>query len=102
MNLTEVLSLIAIILGSNWLGSLIVEIYKNRKKRLSPFEKLVMAMGRDRLLMLSKSYLSKGFIPDDEYESFHEMGQSYLDLGGNSQVKHRYEEALKLPVKIEE
>ena len=58
-----------------------------------------MAIGRDRLNHLSKKHIKSGFIPEDEFESFKELGEAYLEAGGNTMVKELYLEAVKLPKK---
>lgn len=95
---TGILSLAGIILASNGLWTLLLKIYENRTKEKTPMENMILAVGRDRLLYLAKYYISIGFIPEDSYEAFDEMGKAYLSMGGNSLVKKKYEEALALPV----
>lgn len=101
MTLGEIITIVSIFLGSTWFGNLIIEIYKNKRKKLTPYERMVLGLTRDRLLKLSKEYLQQGYIPEDEYESFHELGQSYLAAHGNSIVKKKYEQAENLPVQVE-
>lgn len=62
----------------------------------------MLAIGRDRLLFLSKSYIKSGEIPADEYDMFVEMGESYLAMGGNHITKKRFNQARDLPVVDEE
>lgn len=72
---------------------------KTRRNKMTPYEQVTMAMGRDRLNFLSKKHLKNGYIPEDEFESFKKLGESYLDAGGNTMVKELYLEAIKLPKK---
>lgn len=72
---------------------------KTRRNKMTPYEQVTMAMGRDRLNFLSKKHLRNGYIPEDEFESFKKLGESYLDAGGNTMVKELYLEAIKLPKK---
>lgn len=72
---------------------------KSRKKKMTPYEQVTMAIGRDRLNFLSKKHIKEGFIPEDEFESFKELGEAYLEAGGNTMVKELYLEAVKLPKK---
>ncbi len=71
-------------------------------RKMTPFERLTMAYARDRLNYLSKRHIHNGYIPDDEYESFKEMGEAYIDAKGNSRVKKLFEDAMKLPVKYDD
>jgi len=72
---------------------------KTRRKKMTPYEQVTMAIGRDRLNFLSKKHIKEGFIPEDEFESFKELGEAYLEAGGNTMVKELYLEAMKLPKK---
>ena len=72
---------------------------KTRRGKMTPYERVTIAMGRDRLNFLCKEHLKAGYIPEDEYESFKEFGDSYLDAGGNTKVKALFEDAIKLPKK---
>ena len=74
---------------------------KTRRNKMTPYEQVTMAMGRDRLNFLSKKHLRDGYIPEDEFESFKKLGESYLNAGGNTIVKELYLEAIKLPKKWE-
>ena len=72
---------------------------KTRKHKMTPYERMVMSITRDRVNFLSKKHLREGYIPEDEFESFKEIGESYINGGGNSKVKELFEEAMKLPKK---
>lgn len=72
---------------------------KSRKK--TPMELMLMAIGRDRLNFLCKKYIKQGYVPEDECESFYEMGDAYIGAEGNSKVKHLYLQAKELPVRVE-
>lgn len=75
------------------------EWLRNRKK--TPQDKMLLAIGRDRLLFLCKQYKRKEFIPEDEYEAFTSMGDAYIEMGGNSTIKKLYLECKNLPLKDE-
>ena len=72
---------------------------KTRRKKMTIYEQVTMAMGRDRLNFLSKKHIKNKYIPEDEFESFKELGEAYLEAGGNTMVKELYLEAMKLPKK---
>ena len=72
---------------------------KSRRKKMTRYEQVTMAMGRDRLNFLSKKHLREGYIPEDEFESFKELGEAYIDAGGNTMVKELYLDAIKLQKK---
>lgn len=75
------------------------EWLKNRRE--TPQDKMLLAIGRDRLLFLCKMYKKKGYIPEDEFEAFSRMGDAYIEMGGNSTIKKLYEECKTLPLKDE-
>ena len=72
---------------------------KEEEKVLTPYELVTMAMGKERLNTLCKKHLKNGYIPLDEYESFEDMGNAYINGGGNSTVRKLFEDCMKLPVK---
>lgn len=72
---------------------------KSRRKKMTPYEQVTMAIGREKLNKLSKKYIKMEYIPEDEFESFKELGEAYLEAGGNTMVKELYLEAVKLPKK---
>lgn len=72
---------------------------KTKRNKMTPYEEVTMAMGRDRLNFLSKKHLKNKYIPEDEFESFKALGESYVNAGGNSIVRALFEEAMKLPKK---
>lgn len=93
-----VLTLI-VVAGSIFASSGFWDWLKTRKHKMTPYERMIKAVTRDRVNFLSKKHLREGYIPEDEFESFKEMGESYISGGGNSKVKELFEEAMKLPKK---
>ena len=72
---------------------------KTKRNKMTPYEKVTMGLGREKLNKLSKKYIKRQYIPEDEFESFKELGEAYLEAGGNSMVKELFLEAMKLPKK---
>lgn len=102
MNTETMVELIAVVLGSNWLGGLLLEWYKSRKKKKTPAEIILKALSRVHLLNQAEKYKAQGFIDADEYDDIMEEYAAYDELGGNGRVKREYGEggALKsLPIK---
>lgn len=52
---------------------------------------LSLAFSRDRVNHLANIYMKLGYIPQDEYIAFKLLGQAYLEAGGNSEIKEKYE-----------
>lgn len=98
------IELIAIVFGSQWLGTLLNNIYQDRKKKKekTPTETMVLALVRDKLLFLSKKYLRMGGIPEDEVATFTELYDAYVGADGNTDVKEKGGRASKLPILYEE
>lgn len=109
MDAATVVALVGILLGSQWLGTLINKLYDNwhKSKKEDPYEKLekklndtheelmklaadlkansglTMAHARERLNDLMTEYKSQGFIPAEEYTAFILLGEAYIDAKGN-------------------
>ena len=96
--------IIAIVFGSQGLWTLINNVYQERKKRekKTPFEMMVLALVREKLLLLSKQYIQDGGIPEDEVSTFEELYKAYVEAGGNTNVKELGERANNLPIIFEE
>ena len=88
-----------VVAGSIFASSGFWDWLKSRRGKMTPYEQVTLAMGRDRLNFLSKKHIRAGYIPEDEFESFKELGEAYLEAKGNSKVKELYTEAMKLPKK---
>ena len=73
-----------------------------KRKKNSPSDNMLLALGRYRLNHLCKRYLRLGEIPEDEYESFIAMGEAYKGLNGNSYVKKLFEECKELHIETKE
>lgn len=108
MTAATFVSIVGIVLGSQWLGSLLNKIYDNHiKKKENPMDKLqsqlnemhqdlqklstaldsnselTMSHARDRLNYLCNRYLGQGYIPEKDYVSFKLLGEAYIKAGGN-------------------
>lgn len=92
------IALIGLVLGSNWVGTLLLEIYRQKKKKKTPQEKMLLALCRDRILSLAKKYIELGGIPEDEYDNYKLLLESYLAGGGNSTVAKIGGSADSLPI----
>lgn len=102
MSYETILTLIGIVLGSNWLGQFLMEIYKSKKKKKTPSEIILKSLSRSHLLQKAEQYKEQGYIDAEEYDDIFEEYEAYIDLDGNGRVKREYGEGglLKsLPVK---
>ncbi|MFR1728341.1 hypothetical protein [[Clostridium] hylemonae] len=57
----------------------------------------------DRINQKYKVYLSKGYIPEDEYEEFVTLHKVYNEIGGNHTGDEKFRKCIKqLPIKPED
>ena len=56
---------------------------------------LSVAYARDRLNHLANTYMKLGYIPQDEIVAFKLLGQAYIDAGGNSETKTKYNHCIQ-------
>lgn len=100
---TETLIQIAIVvLGSNWFGAFLMEVYKTKTKKKTPSEVILRSLARSHLLQAAERYKKQGFIDSEEYDDIFKEYDAYDKLGGNGRVKREYGEGgalQKLPVK---
>lgn len=96
---TEIMVALIGLAAATFAGQGFWDWLKTKRGKLSPAEKLSMAMGRDRLIFLAKKYIKQGFIPEDEYDMFINMGEAYLEMGGNHYGEKKFNEAKELPTK---
>jgi len=102
MNTETIITLIGIVLGSNWLGQFLMEWYRSKSKKKTPSEIVLKALCRNHLLGRADYYHEIGYIPSDEYDDIQEEYQAYEKLNGNGRVAREYGEggALKsLPIR---
>ena len=52
---------------------------------------LSLSSARNTLNILSNKYISLGYIPEDEYVAYKSIGKSYIESGGNTEIKTKYE-----------
>lgn len=90
MTTENILTLIAVILGSNWLGQLLMELYKTHSKKKTPTEIILKALSRNHLLLSAEKYHNQGFIPKDEFDDVYEEYRAYKALNGNGRVDREF------------
>lgn len=95
----EIIKIVLSVFVCTGFWSFLTEVYRNNKDKQTPQDKMILAIGRDKLLTLAKKYIEQSYIPDDEYEAFDKLFEAYIGMNGNSTVKALGERALKLPLK---
>lgn len=102
MTVDTVIQLVAIVMGSNWLGQFLTELYKSKKKKKTPAEVILKALARVHLLSSAERYHEQGFINEEEYDDIFEEYKAYRNLDGNGRAAREYGEngeLHKLPIK---
>ena len=62
--------------------------------------KLLIGIAHDRITFLGMSYVHRGWITQEEYESLYKyLYQPYLENGGNGSAKRVMAEVEKLPIR---
>lgn len=84
------IQLVAIVLGSNWLGQLLIEWLKTKKRKKTPVEVILKALSRAHLLQSAERYHEQGYIDKDEYNDIIEEYKAYKALDGNGRVDREY------------
>ena len=65
------------------------------KTDISAAKDLSLSSDRNTLSHLSNNYIALGYIPEDEYVAYKSIGESYLNAGGNTEIKTKFEYVLK-------
>ena len=65
------------------------------KTDISAAKDLSLSSARNTLSHLSNNYIALGYIPEDEYVAYKSIGESYLNAGGNTEIKTKFEYVLK-------
>lgn len=65
------------------------------KPDISATKDLSLSSARNTLSHLSNNYIALGYIPEDEYVAYKSIGESYLNAGGNTEIKTKFEYVLK-------
>ena len=73
---TKLIVTLLVVVGSIFASSGFWDWLKTRRKKMTVYEEVTMAMGRDRLNFLSKKHLKNNYIPEDEFESFKALGET--------------------------
>lgn len=102
MNAEVMIQIVALILGSNWLGQFLIELWRTKKKKKTPAEVILKCLSRRDLLAQAERYKEQGYIDKDEYDDVFEEFKAYEALDGNGRVKREYGQGgavYSLPVK---
>lgn len=71
---------------------------KSKAERNSTADKLLLAVSRNQLIALGRTYIDRGYVTMDEYEEYEAEYQAYSDLGGNGLARRVFEQVDELPM----
>lgn len=99
MSAAEILSLVIAVFASTGLWQLVTKIYESKKKKLTNSEKISLGVAHERLMFLGHTFIKRGYITPDEYETLHDyLYIPYKDMGGNGAAARIMHEIDKLPI----
>lgn len=95
-----VLAVVLAIFASSGFWTLVVAVLKHKWEKLSTENRLLRGLAQDRIVHLGKTYISRGSISKDEFETLHDaLYVPYREMGGNGVAKRVMDEVEKLPIK---
>ena len=71
---------------------------KTKADRNTNADKLLLAVSRNQLIALGRTYIERGYITMDEYEEYEAEYQIYSALGGNGLARRIFEQVDDLPM----
>lgn len=97
INWSQVLvSVLLALVGSTGLWSFIAKVFDNKSAK----SKMILGLGHDRIVTLGMTYISRGWITQDEYEDLDTyLYQPYCAMGGNGSAKRVMDEVKRLPIR---
>lgn len=91
-----VVTIFSAVLASSGLWAYIMK----RSERKDSKTKLLLGLAHDRIMFLGMSYITRGYITQDEYENLNDyLYKPYEDTGGNGSAQRVMQEVNKLPVR---
>lgn len=97
MNIWEfILAIIAAVFASTGFWTFIQTRLQKKDKRQDALTRLMLGIAHDRIMELSSTYISRGYILQDEYADFMKYYyEPYLELGGNGSAEQIVENHVK-------
>ena len=100
MDKETILAIVLAIFASSGFWTFVKTLYENRVKKKSAENRLLLGLAQDRIVHLGKSYIKRGDITKDEYETLHDaLYVPYKEMGGNGVAKRVMDEVEKLTIK---
>ena len=100
MDTEAIVKIVMAIFASSGFWTFVKTLYENRKKKQSAENRLLLGLAQDRIVHLGKTYIKRGDITKDEFETLHDaLYTPYREMGGNGVAKRVMDEVEKLPIK---
>ena len=71
---------------------------KTKSDRNHSERKLLLAVSKNQLIALGRTYLDRGYITMDEYEEYEAEYEIYSALGGNGLARRVFKQVDDLPI----
>ena len=95
-----ILAIVLAIFASSGFWTFVLAILQHRWAKKSAENRLLLGLAQDRIVYLGKTYIKRGEITNDEFETLHDaLYLPYKEMGGNGVAARVMEEAKKLPIK---
>jgi hypothetical protein len=93
---SAIIGIVAAVLASSGFWAFMM----SRKDRKSSQARMILGLGHDRIIMLCKKYIERGFITADEYENLYNyLFEPYEKMGGNGSAQKLMDEVKHLPIR---
>ncbi len=94
--LENALTVLAAVLASSGFWAFL----QRRGERKDVRAQMLMGLAHDRILFLGRSYVSRGYVTQAEYENLYKyLYQPYRRLGGNGTAERIMKEVERLPLR---
>jgi len=100
---TLILSLVGSVFASTGFWAFLTFLIQRREANKSAESQMLKGLGHDRICHLGETYIEKGYITKNEYESLYEyLYRPYKKLGGNGTADKIMKEVEQLPLREKE
>ena len=101
MNPETVISILSIVMASNWIGNVVLYLVQNKGNKKDNLRKGVCALLRNEIVASHRLYTRMGYCPYADKENIKDMYDAYHGLGGNDIATDLKNEILALPYERE-
>ena len=100
MSNEALLTLAAILFGSQGLWTLIQTMWINKHRKKTAENKLLLGLAFETIINTAQKYIDRGEIEAEEYKELnHYLFEPYKEMGGNGTAARMIAEVEKLPIK---